>query len=249
MLCYVMLCIRCCLSEVFELASVQLFLLTHSILTEGRIQTMTLFPLCSWALCAFECYSSQLRVKDAVNSNYYEIICIYSWGPKLLPVFHVLVLSQLDSWLVTHRWRCIGKCFCQAAAVWSWTAGKDEQLKKSRSLHTDSLWQRKYPSRYSNRAHWCSWLYLGQFLSCKSITNTLLEYYCKGGREEKCEGKKDVARSDFRADAESLEEKSYTIWTLHRKRFWFLSSSVAQCQGPYSCACLCIKSHEGGEIG
>lgn len=54
--------------------------------------------------------------------------------------FHVLVmLSQLDSWPGTLRWRCIGKCFCQAAAVWSWTAGKGEQLKKSRSLRTASL--------------------------------------------------------------------------------------------------------------
>lgn len=94
------------------------------------------------------------------------------------PFFHVLVLSQLASWLVTHRWRCTGKCFCQAAVVWSWTAGKDAQPKRSLSSHTDSLWQPKYPSRYSKAAHCCSFLHLGQFplseMQHKYVTRTLL---------------------------------------------------------------------------
>lgn len=94
------------------------------------------------------------------------------------PFFLVVVLSQLDSWPVTHRWRCIGKCSCQAAAVWSWTAGKGEQLKKSRSLHTGSRWQQKYPSRYSNPARCRSWLYLGQFLPSSMATGGKVNIWC-----------------------------------------------------------------------
>lgn len=134
---------------------------------------------------------------------------IYSWGPKWLSFFHVLVLSQLDSWLVTHQWRCIGKCFCQAAAVWSWTAGKDEQLKKNRSLHTDSLWQLKYPSRYSNTAHGCSWLQLGQFLSCKMHHKYIARTLLRRWKRREMWGQRDVLGGDFRACAESLEELQY----------------------------------------